>query len=188
MHRNSRWRRNHRYSFGIPITALAFNLNSAMKQLALGQEWVSRRLKAVRFRIISLPGRVTRHARNLVINLSQGHPSYTVLHGVGGGAAEHPRPGPRAAGGLTRPLRAQRPLKPGPTGCREVVCGLSRPGIAAHPPLAPSYYPRITPPAPNLRAARKPLPSAISHPPTPRRQLRWWIWGLGLPNTLTLSW
>ena len=50
-----------------------------MKQLALGQEWVSRRLKAVRFRIISLPGRVTRHARNLVINLSQGHPSYTVL-------------------------------------------------------------------------------------------------------------
>ena len=61
------------------ITALAFNLNSAMKQLALGQEWVSRRLKAVCFRIISLPGRVTRHARNLVINLSQGHPSYTVL-------------------------------------------------------------------------------------------------------------
>ena len=120
------------------ITALAFNLNSAMKQLALGQEWVSRGLKAVRFRIISLPGRVTRHGRNLVINLSQGHPSYTVL------AAAHPRPGPRAAGGLTRPLRAQRPLKPGPAGCREVVCGLSRPGIAAHPPLAPSYYPRIT--------------------------------------------
>ena len=46
------------------ITTLAFNLNSAMKQLALGQEWVSRRLKAVRFG---------------VINLSRGHPSYALL-------------------------------------------------------------------------------------------------------------
>ena len=61
------------------ITVLAFNLNSAMKQLALGQEWVSRRLKAVRFGVINLPGRVVRHARTLVINLSGGHPSYTVL-------------------------------------------------------------------------------------------------------------
>ena len=61
------------------ITVLAFNLNSAMKQLALGQEWVSRRLKAVRFGVINLPGRVVRHARTLIINLSGGHPSYTVL-------------------------------------------------------------------------------------------------------------
>ena len=61
------------------VTALAFNLNSAMKQLALGKEWVSRRLKAVRFGVISLPGRVARHARTLIINLSQGHPSYGLL-------------------------------------------------------------------------------------------------------------
>ena len=61
------------------ITVLAFNLNSAMKQLALGQEWVSRRLKAVRFGVINLPGRVVRHAKTLVINLSGGHPSYPVL-------------------------------------------------------------------------------------------------------------
>ena len=61
------------------ITTLAFNLNSAMKQLALGQEWVSRRLKAVRFGVINLPGRVVRHARKLVINLSRGHPSYALL-------------------------------------------------------------------------------------------------------------
>ena len=61
------------------ITVLAFNLNSAMKQLALGQEWVSRRLKAVRFGVINLPGRVVRHARTLLINLGQGHPSYPVL-------------------------------------------------------------------------------------------------------------
>ena len=61
------------------ITVLAFNLNSAMKQLALGKEWVSKRLKAVRFGIIDIPGRVVRHARRLIINLGQGHPSYPVL-------------------------------------------------------------------------------------------------------------
>ena len=41
------------------ITVLAFNLNSAMKQLALGQEWVSRRLKAVRFGVINLTSRTS---------------------------------------------------------------------------------------------------------------------------------
>ena len=46
---------------------LAFNLNSALKQLALGGEWVSKRLKAVRFGIITLAGRVVRHARTLII-------------------------------------------------------------------------------------------------------------------------
>ena len=61
------------------ITVLAFNLNSAMKQLALGKEWVSKRLKAVRFGIIDIPGRVARHARRLIINLGQGHPSYPIL-------------------------------------------------------------------------------------------------------------
>ena len=61
------------------ITALAFNLNSAMKQLALGKEWARKRLKAVRFGVISLPGRMVRHARTLVINLSRGHPSYGLL-------------------------------------------------------------------------------------------------------------
>ncbi len=61
------------------ITALAFNLNSAMKQLALGKEWVSRRLKAVRFEVINLPGRVARHAGMLIISLSRGHPSYGLL-------------------------------------------------------------------------------------------------------------
>ena len=61
------------------ITALAFNLNSAMKRLALGGEWMSKRMKAVRFGIISLPGRVIRHARTLIINLSRGHPSYPAL-------------------------------------------------------------------------------------------------------------
>ena len=61
------------------ISVLAFNLSSAMKQLVLGQEWVSRRLKAVRFVLIALPGRVVRHARRLIIRLARGHPSYELL-------------------------------------------------------------------------------------------------------------
>ena len=61
------------------IAVLAFNLSSAMKRLVLGKEWVSKRLKAVRFAFISLPGRVVRRARTLMIRLTRGHPSYGVL-------------------------------------------------------------------------------------------------------------
>ena len=61
------------------IAVLAFNLNSAMKQLVLGQEWVSRRLKAVRFGIICVAGRVVRHARSLIIRLARGHPTHDLL-------------------------------------------------------------------------------------------------------------
>ncbi len=61
------------------IAVLAFNLNSALKQLALGGEWVSKRLKALRFGLINLAGRVVRHARTLIIRLGRGHPSYALL-------------------------------------------------------------------------------------------------------------
>ena len=55
------------------------NLNSAMKRLVLGGQWVGKRLKAVRFALIALPGRVMRHARRLIIRLAHGHPSYELL-------------------------------------------------------------------------------------------------------------
>ncbi len=54
-------------------------LNSAMKRLVLGGQWVGKRLKAVRFALIALPGRVVRHARRLIIRLARGHPSYELL-------------------------------------------------------------------------------------------------------------
>ena len=53
----------------------AFNLNSALKQLALGGE----SLEGLRFGIITLAGRVVRHARTLIIRLGRGHPSYHLL-------------------------------------------------------------------------------------------------------------
>lgn len=61
------------------IMILAFNLNSAMKRLALGERWVNRRMKAIRFWVINLPGRVSKHARGLIIRLVGGHPSIDLL-------------------------------------------------------------------------------------------------------------
>jgi len=61
------------------IMILAFNLNAAMKQLALGGSWVVKRMKAIRFSLINLPGRVVSHARELVIRLAKDHPSLNIL-------------------------------------------------------------------------------------------------------------
>ncbi len=61
------------------IMILAFNLASAMKQLVLQGSWVAKRMKALRFSLINLPGRILDHARELVIRLAKGHPSLEVL-------------------------------------------------------------------------------------------------------------
>jgi hypothetical protein len=51
------------------VSILAHNLNAAMQRLVLGQAWVGKRMKALRFRLISLPGRVITHARRLIIRI-----------------------------------------------------------------------------------------------------------------------
>lgn len=61
------------------ITVLAHNLHVALERLGLGPGWWGKRLKAVRFALIGLPGRVVQHARGLWIRLSQGHPSLALL-------------------------------------------------------------------------------------------------------------
>jgi hypothetical protein len=57
------------------IMILALNLNAVMKRLVLGQSWVGRRMKAIRFCLINLPAQVVTGARRLVVRLSQGHRS-----------------------------------------------------------------------------------------------------------------
>jgi hypothetical protein len=54
------------------IMVLAHNLNAMMKGLLLGGDWAARRMKAMRFHLIALPGRVVRHARRLIVRLSAG--------------------------------------------------------------------------------------------------------------------
>jgi hypothetical protein len=61
------------------IMILALNLNAAMKRLVLKGSWVSKRLKAVRFALINLAGRVLERSRSLIIRLSAGHPAFSVL-------------------------------------------------------------------------------------------------------------
>ena len=58
---------------------LAFNLNAIMKKLVLGESWASKRMKAVRFSLINLPGRVVKRSRSLIIRLTKNHPSLEVL-------------------------------------------------------------------------------------------------------------
>jgi hypothetical protein len=61
------------------IMILAFNLNAAMKQLALQGSWVVKRMKALRFSLINLPGRIVSHAREAIIRIAKNHPSLEVL-------------------------------------------------------------------------------------------------------------
>ncbi len=61
------------------MVVLAFNLNSIMKWLVWGGTWRHKRLKAIRFGLVTLGGRVVRHARRWILCLVRGHPSYPVL-------------------------------------------------------------------------------------------------------------
>jgi hypothetical protein len=54
------------------LMILAHNLNAAMKRLVLGESWATKRMKALRFQLIGLPGRVVSHARKLIIRLGAG--------------------------------------------------------------------------------------------------------------------
>jgi hypothetical protein len=61
------------------IMILAMNLNSIMKSLVLGGEWRTKRLKAIRFGLINLPGLVAQRARLLWVRLSGRHPGFALL-------------------------------------------------------------------------------------------------------------
>jgi hypothetical protein len=61
------------------VMILAMNLNLAMKRLVLGETWVGKRMKAMRFHLIKLPGRVLDHARTLIVRLTGGHRSNDIL-------------------------------------------------------------------------------------------------------------
>ena len=58
---------------------LALNLNAMMKKLAMGASWISKRMKAVRFSFINLPGRVVTRSRSLIIRLTKTNPAMELL-------------------------------------------------------------------------------------------------------------
>ena len=61
------------------IMILSLNLNAIMRRLILPKEWVGKRLKAIRFGFINIAGRVIKHAGQLFMRLSGGHPSADLL-------------------------------------------------------------------------------------------------------------
>ena len=61
------------------IMVLAHNLNTALKNLILKDSWVMKRMKAIRFHFITLPGRVMERSRQLFIRITGDHPSLGLL-------------------------------------------------------------------------------------------------------------
>jgi hypothetical protein len=61
------------------IAVLAMNIASAMKRIVLGGVWANRRMKAIRFLLIGVPGRVVEKARQLYLRLSRDHPALDVV-------------------------------------------------------------------------------------------------------------
>jgi hypothetical protein len=57
------------------IMILTMNLNTIMKRLVLGGSWASRRMKAIRFSFINIPGRIVERSRELIIRLVKDHPA-----------------------------------------------------------------------------------------------------------------
>lgn len=58
---------------------LALNLNQMMKQLALKPEMKNKRMKAIRYAIINLPGRVIKGSRRLILRIAKGHSGFKTL-------------------------------------------------------------------------------------------------------------
>ena len=57
------------------IMILALNLNQIMKKAALPSGMKSKRMKAIRYWFIRIPGRIMKGGRQLLIRLSKGHPA-----------------------------------------------------------------------------------------------------------------
>jgi hypothetical protein len=61
------------------VMILAYNLNSLMKRLVLGESWVNKRMKAIRFGLIIIAARIIDRSRRLWVRISGSHPSSELL-------------------------------------------------------------------------------------------------------------
>jgi hypothetical protein len=61
------------------IMLLALNLNAAMRHLVLPPSWRHKRLKAIRFGLLHLAGRVVERSRTISLRLDPRHPAYAIL-------------------------------------------------------------------------------------------------------------
>lgn len=61
------------------MMVLSLNLNEIMKRRILGGSWATKRMKSLRFHLINIPARVIEHSRQLIVKLSESHPSLPIL-------------------------------------------------------------------------------------------------------------
>ena len=61
------------------IMTLALNLNALMKSLAMNRSFKEKRMKAIRFSLINVPGRILERSHQLLIRIAKGHPSFDLL-------------------------------------------------------------------------------------------------------------
>ncbi|HSB32616.1 MAG TPA: IS1380 family transposase [Candidatus Sulfobium mesophilum] len=61
------------------VMILAYNLNSLMKRLVLGESWVNKRMKAIRFGLIIIAARIIDRSRRLWVRISGSRPSSELL-------------------------------------------------------------------------------------------------------------
>jgi hypothetical protein len=61
------------------IMVLALNVAEAMKRLVLEGTWVRKRMKALRFHLINIAGRVIERGRQIRIRLSGEHPAFELI-------------------------------------------------------------------------------------------------------------
>lgn len=75
------------------IMVMSYNLNALMKRLVLGESWMDKRMKAIRFGLINISARVVEHSRRLWVKISGAHPSSELLIAVRRRIALLPAPG-----------------------------------------------------------------------------------------------
>lgn len=54
------------------MAVIAHNLTAVLKRHIMGPSWAAKRMKAIRYWLINVPGRVVTHARELIVRLAQG--------------------------------------------------------------------------------------------------------------------
>ena len=61
------------------ITVLSLNLNNAFKRLVLGESWLGKRMKALRFEFINIAARVFERSRQILAKIERKHPNVGLL-------------------------------------------------------------------------------------------------------------
>ena len=74
------------------IMVLALNLNALFKREALGEGWVGKRLKALRYALIGIPGKLVQRSRGLIVRISARDPAWEVLLRARGRILALPQP------------------------------------------------------------------------------------------------